>query len=489
MKLNPVILSGGSGTRLWPLSRDHYPKQFLPLLGTETMLQATLGRLEGLTDVAEPIVVCNDAHRFLVVEQMRQIGKEPLQIIIEPVGRNTAPALTLAALDLASRDHGNGADPIIVAMPADSVIRDVDALHRALGEGTALAEAGYLVALGVVPTSAATAYGYIRAGDRISGVRTQTAKTMTAFVEKPDIETAKGYLDSGDWLWNSGVFMMRVSVWLSEIERHRGDIARACRDAMSNGHGDGVFFRPGAAEFIACPSDSIDYAVMERAVGSESDGSAPMAVVPLDAGWSDIGAWSTLWEEQEQDPHGNVVRGDVYTRSTENSLLLAQSRLLVTVGVSDLVVVETADAVLVAKKDRVQDVKDVVQRLRDEGRTEHLTHRKVHRPWGTYEITDSGPGFQVKRLTINAGAAISLQKHRRRAEHWVVVAGSARVTRGDEVFLLEENQSTYVPVGTTHRLENPGAEPLEIIEVETGDYLGEDDIVRLDDRYNRGSED
>lgn len=489
MKLNPVILSGGSGTRLWPLSRVHQPKQFLPLLGAETMLQATVGRLEGLADVAEPIVVCNDAHRFLVAEQLRQVGKTPLQIVIEPVGRNTAPALTLAALDLASRDLGDGVDPIMVAMPADSVIRDVGALHRALGEGAALAEAGYLVALGVVPTSPSTAYGYIRAGDILDVAGAEAARSMSAFVEKPDIEAARAYVDSGDWLWNSGLFMMRVSVWLSELTRHRADIARACRDAMSNGHEDGAFFRPGAAEFIGCPSDSIDYAVMERAVGSESDGSAPSAVVPLDAGWSDIGGWSTLWEERDQDPDGNVVRGDVYTKSTKDSLLVAQSRLLATVGISDMIVVETADAVLVAKKDQVQDVKEVVQRLGDEGRTEHITHRKVHRPWGTYEITDSGPGFQVKRLTINVGAAISLQKHRRRAEHWVVVAGSARVTRGDEVFLLEENESTYVPVETTHRLENPGRKPLEIIEVETGNYLGEDDIVRLEDRYNRGSED
>ena len=488
MKLHPVLLSGGSGTRLWPLSREHLPKQFLPLLGSETMLQSTLSRLEGLADVAEPLVVCNEAHRFLVAEQMRQIENVPLQIIIEPVGRNTAPALTLAALYLVTRDYGNGVDPIMVAMPADSVIRDVGALQRALGERATLAEAGYLVTLGVVPTSPATAYGYIRAGDRLDAAGTEIARSMTAFVEKPEIEVAKRYIDSGDWLWNSGVFVMKVSVWLSELDRHRADIARSCRDAMNNGHEDGAFFRPGATEFIECPSDSIDYAVMERAVGSESAGSAPSAVVPLDAGWSDIGAWSTLWEGQAQDSHGNVLQGDVYANSTEGSLLIAQSRLLATVGVSDMVIVETADAVLVAKKDRVQDVKEVVQSLRDEGRTEHITHRKVHRPWGTYEITDSGPGFQVKRLTINAGAAISLQKHRRRAEHWVVVVGRARVTRGDEVFYLEENQSTYVPVDTTHRLENPGAEPLEIIEVETGDYLGEDDIVRLDDRYNRGSE-
>lgn len=485
MKLHPVILSGGSGTRLWPLSREHMPKQFLPLLGPDTMLQATLGRLEGLGGVAEPLVVCNEAHRFLVAEQMRQIGNEPLQIIIEPVGRNTAPALTLAALDLVGRDNGREADPIMVAMPADSGIGDVGALQRALSEGAVLAEAGYLVALGVVPTSPSTAYGYICAGERIEDTGVDTARSMTAFVEKPDIDVARDYVDSGDWLWNSGVFMMKVSVWLSELDRHRGDIARACRSAMGNGHGDGVFFRPGATEFIDCPSDSIDYAVMERAVGSNIAGAARSAVVPLDAGWSDIGAWSTLWEEQAQDSHGNVIQGDVYPHSTEGSLLISQHRLLAVVGVSDMVIVETSDAVLVAKKGSVQDVKEVVLRLRKEGRTEHINHRKVHRPWGSYEVVDSGPGFQVKRLTLNAGASISLQKHRRRAEHWVVVVGRARVVRGEETFTLEENQSAYVPEGTIHRLENPGTEPLEIIEVQTGSYLGEDDIVRLDDRYHR----
>ncbi len=485
MKLHPVLLSGGSGTRLWPLSRDHLPKQFLPLLGSETMLQSTLGRLNGLADVAEALIVCNDAHRFLVAEQMRQIGNTPLQIIVEPVGRNTAPALTLAALSLVTQHHDNDVDPIMVAMPADSVIRDANALQRALGEGAALAEAGYLVALGVVPTSPATAYGYIRTGNKINAVGMKIARNMTAFVEKPDIELARRYIDSGDWLWNSGIFMMKVSVWLSELERHRADIASSCREAMNNGHRDGVFFRPGTTEFIDCPSDSIDYAIMERAVGSESSCSAPAAVVPLDAGWSDIGAWSTLWEVQAQDSHGNVQQGDVYANSTEGSLLIAQSRLLAAVGVSDMVIVETADAVLVAKKDRVQDVKEVVRRLRDDGRTEQINHRKVHRPWGTYEVIDSGPEFQVKRLIINAMAAISLQMHHRRAEHWVVVAGNARVTRNDEVFLLEKNQSVYVPEGTAHRLENPSSQPLEIIEVQTGSYLGEDDIVRLEDRYHR----
>ena len=485
MKLHPVILSGGSGTRLWPLSREHMPKQFLPLLGPDTMLQATLGRLEGLGGVAEPLVICNEAHRFLVAEQMRQIGNEPLQIIIEPVGRNTAPALTLAALDLLRRDPGGHTDPIMVAMPADSVIGDVGALQRALREGAVLAEAGYLVTLGVVPTSPSTAYGYICAGERIKNTDVDTARSMTSFVEKPGIDIARDYVNSGDWLWNSGVFMMKVSVWLSELDRHRGDIARACRSAMSNAHGDGVFFRPGAKDFIDCPSDSIDYAVMERAVGSNVDGSARCAVVPLDAGWSDIGAWSTLWEEQAQDSHGNVIQGDAYTHSTEGSLLISQHRLLAAVGISDMVIVETSDAVLVATKESVQDVKEVVLRLRNEGRTEHINHRKVHRPWGSYEVVESGPGFQVKRLTINAGAAISLQKHRRRAEHWVVVVGRARVVRGEETFTLQENQSAYVPEGTTHRLENPGTEPLEIIEVQTGSYLGEDDIVRFDDRYHR----
>ena len=497
--LYPVILSGGSGTRLWPLSRDYFPKQFLPLVGKGTMLQETVTRLDGLRDVARPVIVCNESHRFLVVDQMREIQREPLEIIIEPVGRNTAPALTLAALDLTGMGHSDSADPVMIVMPADHAIRDVEALHAALEEGALLAETGHIVALGVAPTGPMTGYGYIQAGDRIDGAiktsASSTARRISAFVEKPDQDTAKTYIDSGDWLWNSGIFVVRASVWLSELGRRRPAIASACRASHYNGHKDGDFYRPGAAEFIACPSDSIDYAVMESAVSgledpaADSAGAAPGAVVPLDAGWSDVGAWSALWEVQDQDSQGNVVQGDVYTHATRRSLLIANDRLLTAVGIEDLVVVETADAVLVARRDCVEDVREIVQRLRDEGRVEHVSHRKVHRPWGSYEVTDSGPGFQVKRLTINAGAAISLQKHRRRAEHWVVVVGTARVTRGEDVFLLEANQSTDVPEGTTHRLENPGDSPLEIIEIQTGSYLGEDDIVRFQDNYNRHNDD
>ncbi len=496
--LCPVILSGGSGTRLWPLSRDYFPKQFLPLVAKRTMLQETLSRLDGLREVARPLIVCNEANRFLVADQMREIQRDPLQIIIEPVGRNTAPALTLAALDLTGMGRSDTADPVMVVMPADHAIRDVDALRASLEEGALLADAGHIVAFGVIPSGPATGYGYIQAEERLDpAVKTadSSARRISAFVEKPDRETAKTYVDSGDWLWNSGMFLVRASVWLSEIDRQRPAIARACRAAHQNGHKDGDFYRPGAADFIACPSDSIDYAVMESAVsgpenpataaaGAEGT-SAPRAVVRLDAGWTDVGAWSALWEVRDQDPQGNVVQGDVYTHSTRNSLLLANDRLLAAIGIEDLVVVETADAVLVARRDRVEDVREIVGRLRDDGRPEQASHLKVHRPWGSYEIMDSGPGFQVKRLTINAGSAISLQKHHRRAEHWVVVVGTARVTRGEDVFLLKANQSTYVPVGMTHRLENPGGSPLEIIEVETGSYLGEDDIVRFQDNYNR----
>ena len=485
MKLHPVVLSGGSGTRLWPLSRDNFPKQFLPIFGRSTLLQETLLRLDGLTDVAPALVVCNEAHRFLAVDQLRQIGKEPLDIVIEPVARNTAPALTLAALALTGRDL-SAADPIMVVMPSDHLIRDVAALHAALEEGASLADAGLMVTFGIAPRTPASGFGYIKRGESLDG---PTARRIEAFVEKPDQGVAAQYMDSGEWYWNSGIFMMRASVWLSELERSRPAIGKACRAAQHNGHRDGEFFRPGAPEFIECPSESIDYAVMESAVGPRKGrrrtGATGGAVVPLDAGWSDLGAWSVLWEEDDQDREGNVVQGDVYTHATERALLIAQHRLLATVGVEDVVVVETPDAVLVAGREHVQDVKKIVERLKEDGRVEHASHRKVHRPWGTYEVMDSGPGFQVKRLSINAGAAISLQKHRHRAEHWIVVEGTARVTRDGEVSTLQKNQSSYVAEGATHRLENPGDSPLQIIEVQTGDYLGEDDIVRFEDRYNR----
>ena len=495
MTLQPVILAGGSGTRLWPLSREYHPKQFLPLTGERTMFQQTLLRLDGMHDVAEPVIVCNEAHRFLVTEQLRQLDKRPLAIILEPVGRNTAPALTLAALRLDEMGQGSSADRVMLVMPADHLILDLSAFQTTASVGVPLAESGNLVTFGVVPDAPETGYGYIRLGQEIGG-----AHRVSSFVEKPDLDTAKAYVDTGEYLWNSGIFMMRTSVWLSELEYRRPDIAKACRNAQSNGHVDGDCYRPGAADFVACPSDSIDYAVMEKVAGATDESadipqpstrsqSQGCAVVPLDAGWEDLGAWSALWAERDQDAQGNVIQGDVYVDSSENALLIAQHRLLATVGIEDMVVVETADAVLVARKDRVQHVKEIVARLKAAGRVESEVHRKVHRPWGAYEIVDEGEGFQVKRLTVNPGAALSLQRHNHRAEHWVVVKGTAEVTKGDEVFSLNENQSTYVPKGVNHRLENPGPDPLEIIEIQSGSYLGEDDIVRVQDNYNRHRQD
>ncbi len=503
MALHPVVLAGGSGTRLWPLSREYYPKQFLPLVSKRTMLQDTLARLDGLEGVASPIIVCNEVHRFLAAEQVRGLGKAPSRIILEPVGRNTAPALTLAALALSDNHQGQELDPVMLAMPADHVIKDVEGFRRTVQEGAALAQCGYIVTFGIVPTAPSTGYGYIKKGKALASVMAtnqggalaqavaSSARVLDAFVEKPDRATARAYLESGDYLWNSGIFMMKASVWLEQVQRHRPDIAEACRAAYAQGHWDGDFYRPKAELFTACPSDSIDYAVMERlASPALSNGQGPSAtsgcvVLPLDVGWSDVGSWSALWEEASRDVEGNLIQGDVYARSMQDALLIAKHRMLAAVGLKDVIVVETADAVLVAHKDRVQEVKEIVSRLKAEGRAEQENHRKVHRPWGHYETVDSGPGFQVKRLTINPSAALSLQMHHHRAEHWVVVRGTARVTRGDEVFLLTENQSAYVPVGVKHRLENPGIIPLEIIEVQSGSYLGEDDIVRYEDRYNR----
>lgn len=502
MTLYPVILAGGSGTRLWPLSRENHPKQFLPLAGEQTMLQQTLLRLRGRSEVAPPLIVCNEAHRFLAAEQARQAGVRPHAIIVEPVGRSTAPALTLASLRLVDLGLQLGEDPLMLVMPADGVIGDLQAFLAAVDTGAALGDGGAMVTFGVPPASPETGYGYVRRGQTLTGPSSRSSKglayELSAFVEKPDAETAREYVASGEYMWNSGMFMMRSSVWFSELERLNPEMLKACRASLDNAHQDGDFYRPGAADFIACPADSIDYAVMEKAMsprsgvahmGRTSPSSGPQyAVVPLDAGWSDLGAWSALWENRTHDPHGNVVQGDVYAQDTRDSLLVAEGRLLATVGVEDLVVVETADAVLVAKKGRVGEVKDIVTRLKADGRTEHESHRKVHRPWGAYEIVDQGEGFQVKRLTVTAGAALSLQMHRQRTEHWVVVKGTAKVTRGEEVFLLEEDQSTYVEMGMTHRLENPGETPLEIIEVQSGTYLGEDDIVRFQDDYNRHSD-
>ncbi|MEX2164821.1 MAG: mannose-1-phosphate guanylyltransferase/mannose-6-phosphate isomerase [Sulfuricaulis sp.] len=466
MKIFPVILSGGSGTRLWPLSREHYPKQLLPLLGDQTLLQQTVLRLDGMEDVAPPLLVCNEEHRFLIAEQLRQIGKTPADMILEPVGRNTAPALTLAVLALLK--HATNNNVLMLIMPADHVIRNVKEFHAAVREGAALAQKGSLVTFGIVPTAPETGYGYIKKGDD---------HRVSAFVEKPDLETASRYISSGDYLWNSGMFMMLASVWMAELRKFQPAMLDACKSAYDQGRRDSDFYRVNSRVFGNCQSKSIDYAVMEA--------TDKAAVVSLDAGWSDIGAWSSLLQASQRDEQGNFVQGDTYLQNTRNSLLISQHRLLAAVGLDEIIAVETPDAVLVAHKSHSQHVKEVVNRLKTEKRSEYQYHRRVYRPWGYYESIDAGQRFQVKRLMVKPGASLSLQMHHHRAEHWVVVKGTARVTRGEEVFMLTENQSTYIPLGTKHRLENPGNIPLEIVEVQSGGYLGEDDIVRFEDKYNR----
>jgi mannose-1-phosphate guanylyltransferase/mannose-6-phosphate isomerase len=470
----PVILSGGSGTRLWPLSRQLYPKQLLALNGEHTMLQQTALRLDGLAGVHPPIVVCNEEHRFLVAEQLRALGKNPAGIILEPTGRNTAPALTLAAMFLVAKDP----EAVMLAMPADHAIQDVAAFQSAVAQAVRSAVDGHLATFGIVPRKPETGYGYIRQGQSVPGF--EPVRRVAAFVEKPDTAAAAEYLASGDYLWNSGMFLLRARTWLDELKRTRPDILQACETAFVQGRQDGEFYRVNNEAFRECPSDSIDYAVMEKTDRA--------VVAPLDAGWSDVGAWSAIWDTAARDAQGNVIKGDVIFHDTRNALLISSHRLVTAVGLDDVIVVETSDAVLVARKDRDQDVKEIVNRLEQQQRGERLLHRRVHRPWGSYEGIDSGDRFQVKRLIVKPGAAISLQLHHHRAEHWVVVKGTARVTRGDEVVLLAENQSTYIPIGMKHRLENPGNIPLEIIEVQSGGYLGEDDIVRFEDRYNRHKE-
>ncbi len=492
MLLQPVILSGGSGTRLWPLSREAYPKQFLPLIGPHTMLQETARRLDGLDlehprralGLLPPIVVCNEAHRFLVAEQFRALGRQPAGIILEPSGRNTAPALTLAAIAAAR----NGDDPVLIAMPADHTIGNEPGYRAAVADGCAIAWNGAVVTFGIVPSKPEVGYGYIRQGEpyRAEGVEGR-AYRLDGFVEKPDLETAQDYLATGGYLWNSGIFALKASLWLRLIERFRPDIAEAAARALAEGSDDGQFLRLDAAAFAACPGDSIDYAVMER-LPREPD-APPGVVIPLDVGWSDVGAWSALWEVRTQDESGNVLDGDAFVHDARNNLLIAHHRMVAAVGVDDLIVVETPDAVLVARKDRAQDVKSVTQFLQKEQRSELRHHQRVHRPWGSYESIGHGGRYQVKRLSVKPGESLSLQMHHHRAEHWVVVSGTARVTCDDKSFLLSENQSTYIPLGTQHRLENPGTIPLEIIEVQSGSYLGEDDIVRFEDAYNRGSKD
>ena len=492
MPLQPVILSGGSGTRLWPLSREAYPKQFLALTSEHTMLQETVRRLDGLDEEhprqavgqIDPIVVCNEAHRFLVAEQFRVMGRRPAEIILEPKGRNTAPALTLAAL---SAIRG-GSDPVLLVMPADHTIRNEVGFRAAVADACVIAREGAVVTFGIVPSKPETGYGYIRQGPvyEANGLA-GSAYLLNGFVEKPDVATAEDYLKSGQYLWNSGIFVLRASLWLGLIERFRPDIAQAVANAFEAATHDGDFLRLDADHFGACPGDSIDYAVMEPLARDTGGAGPPAVVVPLDVGWSDVGAWSALWEVRDQDAAGNVLDGDAFVHDARNNLLIAHHRMLAAVGVEDLIVVETPDAVLVVSKEHAQDVKAVTQFLQHEQRNEFRHHQRVHRPWGSYEAIGQGPRYQVKRLIVKPGESLSLQMHHHRAEHWIVVSGTARVTCDEKAFLITENQSTYIPVGSSHRLENPGTIMLELIEVQSGGYLGEDDIVRFEDRYNRGA--
>ena len=476
--IQPVILCGGSGTRLWPLSREHYPKQLHALNGERTLLQETAARCEGIGAGGDPLVVCNENHRFMVADQLRRAGHRPRAILLEPHGRGTAPALTLAAVHAVTAD-----DPVLLAMPSDHVLANHDEFRRAAARAATLAHQGYMVTFGVPPSAPETGYGYIRTGRAVDA----DVAFVEAFVEKPDAATAAQYLASGQFLWNAGIFAVRASVWIDAIGNWRRDILAACEKAYRQGSRNGVYWKMDADAFAACPSDSIDYAVMEKIPDAcaGSQGSLEALVVRLDAGWSDVGAWDALWDIGAKDGEGNVMHGDVHTADTKNALIISQSRLVACVGLEDVVVVETPDAVMVARKDKAQAVGALVSKLKAAGREETRAHRKVHRPWGTYDDLERGERFRVKRIVVEPGASLSLQMHHHRAEHWVVVRGTARVTRGEETFLLTENESTYISPGTRHRLENPGKLPLEIIEVQSGAYLGEDDIVRFEDVYGR----
>ncbi len=473
--IQPVILCGGSGTRLWPLSREHQPKPLHALNGQGTLLQDTAARCRGVAAIGEPLVICNEAHRFMVHAQLARLGAKPKAILLEPIGRGTAPALTLAAVYSVTSD-----DPVMLVMPSDHAIADAKAFRDAVEKGAALARQGFVVTFGVPPTAPETGYGYIRAGRPLAE---GAASYVEAFVEKPDAERAREYFSSGRFLWNSGIFAVRASVWLDAISSFRKDIFAACERACRQGKRDGAFLRVDKGAFSDCPSDSIDYAVMERI--TEEAGTTQAVVVPLAAGWSDVGAWDALWAIEQKDSAGNAARGDVHLADTRNALVLAQHRMVACIGMEDVVVIETPDAVMVAKKDHAQAVGKLVSQLKAAGRPETLLHRKVQRPWGSYDSIENGERFQVKRIVVEPGASLSLQMHYHRAEHWIVVRGTARVTCGDKTFLLSENESTYIPIGTRHRLENPGKLPLEIIEVQSGAYLGEDDIVRFEDAYGR----
>ena len=475
--LYPVIMAGGTGSRLWPLSRVLYPKQFLCLKGDLTMLQATVSRLDRVA-CKNPVVICNEEHRFIVAEQLRDMGKLAENIILEPAGRNTAPAVALAAI--AALRNSPNEDPLMLILAADHVIQDESAFHNAVEAAIPLALNGKLVTFGIVPDAPETGYGYIRRGEVCHAETSvdSVAFKVAQFVEKPDADTAQAYLSSGEYYWNSGMFLFRAGRYLEELEKYRPDILAACQTAMEAVDPDLDFLRVDEEAFLACPEDSIDYAVMEHT----ADG----VVVPMNAGWSDVGSWSSLWEISQRTAEGNVHYGDVISHHTENSYVYAESGLVTTVGVKDLVVVQTKDAVLIADRNQVQDVKKVVEQIKADGRHEHHVHREVYRPWGKYDSIDEGERYQVKRIRVKPGEGFSLRMHHHRAEHWIVVAGTAQVTMNDEVRLLVENESIYIPFGTPHRLENPGKIPLDLIEVRSGAYLKEDDIVRLEDRYGRG---
>jgi mannose-1-phosphate guanylyltransferase/mannose-6-phosphate isomerase len=465
----PVILSGGSGSRLWPLSRAMHPKQFLTLNGDQTLFQATLSRLAGIQDgPLTPIVVSNEDHRFLVAEQCRALGINPQAILLEPIGRNTAPAIAAAVV----KSLASGRDELLLVLPADHVFDDLDALHKAFEAGTPAARDGRIVTFGIVPNKAETGYGYIRVAEKSDEIQ-----AVQEFVEKPDLATAEQYLADGRYYWNSGMFLFQASSMLAQLEEHAPQVLDAVQAALKNAKEDLDFTRLDTMAFATAENISIDYAVMER--------SNQVSVVPLDAGWNDVGSWSAVWEIAEKDSQGNASRGDVMLEATRNAYVHAEHRMVSVLGLDDVIVVETADAVMVAAKDKAQDVKLLVDRIKQSARTEATNHRKVYRPWGAYDSIDQGPRYQVKRITVAPGQKLSVQMHHHRAEHWIVVTGTAKVSIGDKQVLLSENQSTYIPIGVVHALENPGKIPLEMIEVQSGGYLGEDDIVRFEDRYGR----
>lgn len=464
----PIIMAGGSGTRLWPLLRSLYPKQFLSLINENSLLQETLKRLDGL-NCLPPVIVSNNEHRFIVAEQLRQFGVDDFQIILEPVGRNTAPAVALAALKSLEL-HG---DHHMLVLAADHAIQDIEAFHAAVLAAEQESVDNKLVTFGIVPTKPETGYGYIKKGEQVKN----SVFKVNSFVEKPDLETAKNYLEQKCYLWNSGMFMFKASVYLDELKKFRPDILAACKESLSSASTDLDFIRLNSDVFAECPDESIDYAVMEK--------TQDCVVIPLDADWSDIGSWTSLWEISEKDEHENVSHGDVINYNSRNNYIYSEGSLISTVGVNNLIIVQTKDALLVAQQDNVQDIKKIVEILKKQKRSEHISHREVYRPWGRYDSVERGDRYQVKRITVKPGECLSTQMHHHRAEHWVVVAGTAKVTCGERTFFVTENESTFIPIGTVHTLENPGKIPLEVIEIQSGVYLGDDDIVRLSDKYGR----